>query len=320
MMVFAPFIIRVQGGCVLGRVEFQQTIKHAVICAGVGVHTGTRAKMVIHPAEIGTGICFRRTDITGSGLIEARGDRVTEVKLGTTLTNDDGASVATVEHFLAACAGMGIDNLLVEIDGPEVPIMDGSAALFCELFLKSGLKQQTGLRRRIRILETVEVRDGVKWARLSPNHDNVLTLKAKIEFKTKAIGTQQMAVRLIPGQFARDIAFARTFGFANDFETLKAMGLARGASLENAVAIDGDTVVNPEGLRSDDEFIRHKLLDAIGDLMLAGAPIAGAYEAHHPGHAMNNRLVRALLEQPATWCWETDVAELEMADTQVANL
>ena len=304
---------------VLSRVEYQQTINHVVICAGVGVHTGVRAKMVIHPAEIGTGICFRRTDLADSGLIEARGDQVTEVQLGTTLSNETGASVATVEHFLAACAGMGIDNLLVEIDGPEVPIMDGSAALFCELFLKSGLKQQTSLRRRIRILETVEVRDGVKWARLNPHHDNVLSLKAKIEFKSKAIGTQQMSMRLAPGQFARDIAFARTFGFANDFETLKAMGLARGASLDNAVAIEGDTVVNPEGLRSNDEFIRHKLLDAVGDLMLAGAPIAGAYEAHHPGHAMNNRLVRALLEQAETWCWETDVAGLEQAGARVAS-
>lgn len=304
----------------MGRVEFQQTIKHAVICAGVGVHSGTRAKLVIRPGEVGTGIRFRRTDLATETPIEARGDQVSEVRLGTTLTNAEGASVATVEHFLAACAGMGLDNLLVDIDGPEVPIMDGSSSVFCELFLNAGLQQQTGLRRRIRILETVEVRDGVKWARLSPATDNVLTLKARIEFESKAIGTQQMAMRLMPGLFARDIAFARTFGFARDVEALKAMGLARGGSLDNAVVIDGDTVMNPEGLRSDDEFIRHKLLDAIGDLMLAGGPIAGAYEAYHPGHAMNNRLVRALLEQPETWCWETDVAEFELAEAQVARV
>ncbi|GAB5458946.1 MAG: UDP-3-O-acyl-N-acetylglucosamine deacetylase [Henriciella sp.] len=243
--------------------------------------------------------------------IEARGDCVTEVKLGTTLTNEEGANVATVEHFLAACAGMGIDNLLVDIDGPEVPIMDGSSALFCELFLNAGLQEQSALRRRIRILDTVEVRDGVKWASLRPSDSNVLNLKAVIEFDSKAIGTQQMAMRLMPGLFARDIAFARTFGFAGDVETLKAMGLARGGSLDNAVLIDGDAVVNPEGLRSDDEFIRHKLLDAIGDLMLAGAPIAGDYEAYQPGHAMNNKLVRALLEQPESWCWESDMLEVE---------
>jgi UDP-3-O-[3-hydroxymyristoyl] N-acetylglucosamine deacetylase len=308
----------VKGVPILSRVEFQQTLQHTVICAGVGVHSGVRAKMVIHPAPVGTGICFRRVDLGIESLIAARGDHVTEVQLGTTLTNEDGAAVATVEHFLAACAGMGLDNLIVDIDGPEVPIMDGSSAVFCELFLNASLKRQSALRRRIRILDTVEVRDGVKWARLSPSADNVLTLNAKIEFETKAIGTQQMAMRLIPGMFARDIAFARTFGFARDVEMLKSMGLARGGSLDNAVVIDGDEIVNPEGLRSDDEFIRHKLLDAVGDLMLAGAPIAGAYEALQPGHAMNNKLVRALLEQPDAWCWETDTLAAEMADIRVA--
>ena len=303
----------------MGRVEFQQTIANTVICAGIGVHSGVRARMVIRPGEVGPGIRFLRTDSEGSHPISARGDCVTEVQLGTTLSNQDGATVATVEHFLAACAGMGVDNLLVEIDGPEVPIMDGSSAVFCELFLKAGLKQQSALRRRIRILETVEVRDGVKWARLSPGHDNHLTLTAKIEFKSQAIGTQQMAMRMVPGLFARDIAFARTFGFASDVEALKAMGLARGGSLDNAVVIDGDTIMNPEGLRASDEFIRHKLLDAVGDLMLAGGPIAGSYEAHHPGHAMNNKLVRALFDQPSAWCWETDEPALETAEMRVAS-
>jgi UDP-3-O-[3-hydroxymyristoyl] N-acetylglucosamine deacetylase len=267
--------------------------------------------MVIKPADTNTGIRFRRTDLDSPSEILARGDQVTEVQLGTTLMNEAGETVATVEHFLAACAGMGIDNLLVDIDGPEVPIMDGSSAVFCELFHNAGLKAQTAPRRRIRILETVEVQDGIKWARLSPSQDNVLTLKAKIEFETRAIGTQQMAMRLMPGLFARDIAYARTFGFARDVETLKSMGLARGGSLDNAVVIDGDEIVNPEGLRSDDEFIRHKLLDAVGDLMLAGAPIAGMYEARQPGHAMNNKLVRALLDCPEAWCWETDLDALE---------
>lgn len=299
----------------MGRVEYQTTLQNAVICAGIGLHSGARAKMVIKPAAANTGIRFRRTDLDGSGEILARGDQVTEVQLGTTLTNETGGSVATVEHFLAACAGMGLDNILIEIDGPEVPIMDGSSAVFCELFRDAGLRTQSALRRRIRILDTIEVRDGVKWARLSPSQDNVLTLKAKIEFETQAIGTQQMAMRLMPGLFARDIAFARTFGFARDVETLKAMGLARGGSLDNAVVIDGDEIVNPEGLRSEDEFIRHKLLDAVGDLMLAGAPIAGYYEARQPGHAMNNKLVRALLEQTDCWCWETDAEALDAADT-----
>lgn len=296
------------------QVEYQTTLNSAVICAGIGVHSGARAKMVIKPADKNTGIRFRRTDLDSPSDILARGDQVTEVQLGTTLMNESGESVATVEHFLAACAGMGIDNLLIDIDGPEVPIMDGSSAVFCELFHNAGLKTQTAPRRRIRILETVEVQDGIKWARLSPSQDNILTLKARIEFETRAIGVQQMAMRLMPGLFARDIAYARTFGFARDVETLKAMGLARGGSLDNAVVIDGDEIVNPEGLRSDDEFIRHKLLDAVGDLMLAGAPIAGLYEARQPGHAMNNKLVRALLDRPEAWCWETDLDAMESDD------
>ena len=300
----------------MSSVEYQSTLQHAVICAGVGVHSGARARMVIKPAPAGSGIRFQRADLAGTTPIAAKGDLVTELQLGTTLTGDDGASVATVEHFMAACAGLGIDNLLVEIDGPEVPIMDGSSAVFCELMLGAGIKTQSALRRRIRVLETVEVRDGVKWARISPTTDNILTLSAKIEFETKAIGTQQMSMRLAPGLFARDIAFARTFGFARDVETLKKMGLARGGSLDNAVVIDGDVIVNPEGLRSDDEFIRHKLLDVVGDLYLAGAQIAGSYQAYQPGHAMNNKLVRALMERPEAWCWENDEVALDATAAQ----
>ena len=300
----------------MSSVEYQSTLQHAVICAGVGVHSGARARMVIKPAPAGSGIRFQRTDMAGMAPIAAKGDLVTELQLGTTLTGDDGASVATVEHFMAACAGLGSDNLLGETDGPEVPIMDGSSAVVCELRLGAGIKTQSALRRRIRVLETVEVRDGVKWARISPTTDNILTLSAKIEFETKAIGTQQMSMRLAPGLFARDIAFARTFGFARDVETLKKMGLARGGSLDNAVVIDGDVIVNPEGLRSDDEFIRHKLLDVVGDLYLAGAQIAGSYQAYQPGHAMNNKLVRALMERPEAWCWESDEVALDATAAQ----
>ena len=290
--------------------EFQHTLNHVVVCAGIGVHSGARAKMTIRPADTGFGIVFRRVDMDNPGLIYARGDNVRGVQLGTTLVNEAGQSVATVEHLLAACAGVGLDNAIIDIDGPEVPIMDGSAALFCEMFLKAGLKQQQGLRRKIRIIDTIEVRDGQKWARLMPSHHDILTLSAQIEFQTKAIGTQEMTLRLDPGMFSRDIAFARTFGFAADVEMLKAKGLARGGSLENAVVIDGDEILNPEGLRSDDEFVRHKLLDAVGDLMLAGAPIAGNYEAFQPGHAMNNLLVRELLQRSDAWVWETATADV----------
>ena len=287
-------------------IEFQTTISRPVQCTGIGVHTGQQASMAIKPAEAGTGIRFYRTDLAPEHMIQARADYVNEVQLGTTLTNPTGQSVATVEHFLAACAGMGVDNLRVEIDGPEVPIMDGSSAVFCELFQEAGRLEQAAPRCRIRILDTIEVRDGVKWARLSPVEDKTLTLRATIRFETRAIGEQTLAMRLMPGKFADHIAYARTFGFARDVETLKAMGLARGGSLDNAVVIDGDAIINPEGLRCEDEFIRHKLLDAIGDLMLAGGPIAGLYEAYQPGHAMNNLLVRALFAQPEAWCWEAD--------------
>jgi UDP-3-O-[3-hydroxymyristoyl] N-acetylglucosamine deacetylase len=303
----------------MSRVQYQQTISRPVVCAGVGVHSGARARIVMKPAAAGTGIRFRRMDIEGCEDIIARGDFVTEVQLGTTLTNEAGQSVATVEHLLAACAGVGVDNLIIEIDGPEVPIMDGSSSVYCELMMAAGLREQRALRRRIRILEEVEVTDGIKTARLSPSADNYLSIHAKIEFESRAIGTQQMSLRMLPGMFARDIAFARTFGFAQDVEKLKSMGLARGGSLDNAVVLDGDSIVNPEGLRASDEFVRHKILDAVGDLMLAGAPIAGVYEARQPGHALNNKLVRALIDAPDAWCWETDEAEVEAEVTARAS-
>ena len=303
----------------MSRVQYQQTISHPVVCAGVGVHSGARARIVMKPAAAGTGIRFRRMDIEGCEDIIARGDFVTEVQLGTTLTNEAGQSVATVEHLLAACAGVGVDNLIIEIDGPEVPIMYGSSSVYCELMMAAGLREQRALRRRIRILEEVEVTDGIKTARLSPSADNYLSIHAKIEFESRAIGTQQMSLRMLPGMFARDIAFARTFGFAQDVEKLKSMGLARGGSLDNAVVLDGDSIVNPEGLRASDEFVRHKILDAVGDLMLAGAPIAGVYEARQPGHALNNKLVRALIDAPDAWCWEADEAEVEAETTARAS-
>lgn len=277
------------------------------MCAGIGVHSGEKAKLVFRPAEIGAGVRFVRTDITDRpNIIEAIGDSVTAVTLGTTLTNAHGASVAVTEHLLAACAGIGLDNVIVEIDGPEVPIMDGSSTLFVELLLQAGLKRQSAPRRRVRILEEVKVEMGPKWAKLTPTVDDCLNIRVRIDFENKAIGVQQMALRLTPGVFAKNVAFARTFGFAQDVEKMNAMGLCRGGSLENAVVIDGETIMNPEGLRSGDEFVRHKILDAIGDLMLAGGPIAGAYEANQPGHALNNALVRKLLETPSAWCWETD--------------
>jgi len=296
--------------------EMQQTIERPAMCAGIGVHSGEKARLVLKPAPAGTGIVFRRTDLgVPKAEILAHADNVSDTQLGTTITNDSGISVAVVEHLMAAVCGVGIDNMIIEIDGPEVPIMDGSSAVYCELLLQAGLKAQSTPRRRIRILETVEIVDGPKRATLSPSDDTHLTLRARIEYDNSVIGVQQMALRLAPGMFARNLAFARTYGFARDVEMLRTMGLARGGSLDNAVVIDDDeAIMNPEGLRTEDEFVRHKMLDAVGDLMLAGAPIAGAYDAVQPGHALNNKLVRKLLETPSAWCWETDADTL--ADTR----
>lgn len=285
--------------------ERQTTIARKVSCAGVGVHSGVRARLTLLPAPAHSGIRFVRTDAPeGQGEIPAHAESVSDTQLGTTLSNEHGVSVAVVEHLLAAIAGLGLDNLRIEIDGPEVPIMDGSSSVFYELMMMAGLKTLSAARRRIRILEKIEIREGPKRASLSPAAGDVLTLRARIEYEDKTIGVQQMALRLAPGMFARDLAFARTYGFARDVEMLRSMGLARGGSLENAVVIDENGVMNPEGLRTEDEFVRHKMLDAVGDLMLAGAPIAGDYDAVQPGHALNNKLVRALLATPSAWCWE----------------
>lgn len=290
-------------------VEKQQTIARAAVCAGIGVHTGEKAKLVLKPAPAGTGIVFRRTDVTDQdNLIPAKAHNVCDTQLCTKLSNDSGVTVGVVEHLLAALAGLGIDNLLIEIDGPEVPIMDGSSAVYCELLLQAGLRELTAQRRRIRILETVEIEDGPKRARLSPSDETFLTLDARIEYDDDVIGVQEMSLQLIPGEFSKNLAFARTYGFARDVDMLRSMGLARGGSLDNVVVVEDGTILNPEGLRTEDEFIRHKMLDAVGDLMLAGGPIAGHYEAVRPGHDLNNRLVRKLLETPSAWCWEEDDA------------
>ncbi|MEM1105381.1 MAG: UDP-3-O-acyl-N-acetylglucosamine deacetylase [Pseudomonadota bacterium] len=302
-------------------VDYETTLSASIQIAGVGVHSGVRACMTMHPAEAGSGIRFRRTDLNAElGVIPARGDLVSDVKLGTTLQNSKGAKIAVVEHLLAACAGMGVDNVRIDIDGPEVPIMDGSSAVFCELIAQVGQRAQRRLRRRIRILQGISVEDGQKKASLLPSDERCLSLHACIDFKSRAIGRQEMALRLRPGLFAKDLAFARTFGFARDVETLQAMGLARGGSLENAVVIDGDEILNPEGLRRQDEFIRHKILDAVGDLFLAGAPIAGRYVADQPGHALNNALVRKLLSTPTAWCWEDDRSAADRASSGLEPL
>lgn len=286
------------------KTEFEQTLADTVSLSGVGVHSGASVTLTMSPAAERSGIRFFRSDLGSPEPISAHARQVTELQLGTTLCNAAGQSVATVEHFLAACYGVGVDNLNVTLDGPEVPIMDGSSKLFVDAITEAGLVTQSTHKRRIRIVSEVRVQDDDKWARLTPSDDPWLTLDADIDFVSRAIGRQKTAVTLAPGAFASEIGFARTFGFAHEVEALQKMGLARGGSLENAIVIEEDRILNAEGLRVKDEFVRHKILDAVGDLMLAGAPIAGRYEAHLPGHALNNKLVLKLLDSPGAWCWE----------------
>lgn len=284
--------------------RLQNTLACNVSCAGVGVHSGQKSSLTMRPAMAGFGIRFRRRDL-GSGDIHAHVENVSATAYGTSLSNNDGKTISTVEHILAACLGMGLDNVLIEIDGPEVPIMDGSSAVFCELIDEAGLVEQDVPRKIIRILETIEVVDGAKKACLSPTVSNELSLKAKIDFANAVIGIQEASLRLLPGAFRRDLGFARTFGLHKDVHALQSQGLALGGSLDNAVIVGEDSVVNPEGLRCQDEFVRHKLLDAVGDLALAGGRIAGHYEATQPGHSINTKLVQALIDTPTAWRWET---------------
>jgi UDP-3-O-[3-hydroxymyristoyl] N-acetylglucosamine deacetylase len=291
------------------------------MCAGVGVHSGAHVRLALTPAPADTGIVFIRIDVKDAdNLIRAHADNGSTQRNCTSLANAAGVEIHTVEHLLSACAGLGIDNLVVEVDGSELPILDGSSAPFVQVLMNAGLKQQTAPRRMIRILGPIEVRMGAKSAAFFPADDfEGLDLDVTIRFADPAIGVQRRRVQLTQSAFLHDVADARTFGFLADAEKLQAAGLARGASMDNAVVIDAGQVVNPEGLRFDDEFVRHKLLDAVGDLALAGAPICGRFVADQPGHALNARLVRALLDTPEAWRWEIADEPAKTAEKSFAS-
>jgi len=278
------------------------------MCAGIGVHSGAHVRMALTPAPVDTGIVFVRTDVRDAdNVILGHADAVSETRNCTTIRNAAGVELATVEHLMSACAGLGVDNLIVEVDGPELPILDGSSAQFVQVLLNAGVKPQNAPQRVIRILAPIEVRMGAKSAALLPSDDfEGLDLDVTIRFADQAIGVQRRRVQLTPERFLSDIADARTFGFMADVEVMRAAGLGRGASMDNTLVVDGGRVVNPEGLRFDDEFVRHKMLDAIGDLAMAGAPIYGRFVADQPGHALNALLVQALLSTPEAWRWERD--------------
>lgn len=278
----------------------RQTLASVAVCAGTGLHCGKHVRMVLKPAAPGSGIVFERTDITDhDNRIEARAANVAGLRLGTTIANEAGASVATVEHLMAALAGLAVDDLLVEIDGPEVPVMDGSSAPFVELINRVGLKTSAAPRRAIRVLKSVSVEFQGRTAAFLPSLKPVIDVE--ISFPHPAVGRQHYAFDISPEIFAGDVAAARTFGFKRDVDAMRAAGLALGGSMDNAVVLDDSGVINEEGLRFADEFARHKALDALGDLYLAGAPILALYQAHQPGHALNNAAVRALLADTTAW-------------------
>ncbi len=278
----------------------QTTLATPARLAGVGIHNGLPVNLAILPAPADSGIVFVRTDVAADRqAIAALADRVCDTRLATVIGNQAGTTVSTVEHLMAAFAGLGIDNARVELDGPEMPILDGSAADFAAAIDAAGRATQDAPRRYIEILERIDVDGRGKRAALVPA--DRFELSVEIIFDAPAIGRQQLDLAVDPASFRAEIAPARTFGFIAEVEQLRAMGLGRGASLENTIVVDGARILNPETMHRPDDFVRHKALDALGDLALAGHPILGRYEASCSGHALNNQLVRALLARPDAW-------------------
>ena len=280
----------------------QATVERAARCHGIGLHSGVEAALSLLPAPPDHGIRVRRTDVApGTGEIPVDLAHVVNNRLSTVVGNRYGVTAATVEHLMAALAGMDIDNAVVALDGPEVPAMDGSAAPFVELIERAGVRDQDARRRAIRLHKPVSVGNGETSISMTPAE--VFSIDFQIEFDSPAIARQAKSVEFANGAFVDDIAPARTFGFVDDVDRLRRAGFARGASLDNAIAIDRARVVNRSGLRFDDEFVRHKILDCVGDLYLAGAPILAHVVAVRSGHAANHELLRAMFADADSWTW-----------------
>ena len=279
----------------------QQTIGQAVQTTGVGLHSGLRVDMTLHPAPPNTGIVFRRVDVAPPVDIAVHAQAVSDTRMASVL-GSGAARVSTVEHLMSACVGLGIDNLLVEVNAEEIPILDGSSASFVYLFQQTGLTVQNVPRQYLRVTQPVQVQMGsgptLKWARLDPYHG--FKLKFDIEFNHPAVNATRQSVEFDLGsrQYPREIARARTFGFTKDVETMRGYGLAMGGSMDNAIVLDDKKILNTGGLRYDDEFAKHKILDAMGDLYILGKPLLAAYSAFRSGHALNNQLLQQLLATP----------------------
>jgi UDP-3-O-[3-hydroxymyristoyl] N-acetylglucosamine deacetylase len=282
----------------------QSTIQTVTQAVGVGLHSGQRVEITLRPAAPNTGIVFRRVDLDQADDIRVRASAVTDTRLASTLSCGH-AKVHTVEHLMSACVGLGVDNLIVDITAEEVPILDGSASSFVYLLQSAGIVLQDAPRQFIRVLQPIEVREGSgnqeKWARLEPYHG--FKLQFTIDFDHPAVDStgQDVQFELGVNSYSRDIARARTFGFTRDVEMMRANGLALGGGLDNAIVMDDYKVLNADGLRYDDEFVKHKILDAMGDLYIVGKPLLASYTAHRSGHALNNKLLRALEANPAAW-------------------
>ncbi|MDD5403930.1 MAG: UDP-3-O-acyl-N-acetylglucosamine deacetylase [Sulfuricella sp.] len=282
----------------------QRTLKNMIRATGVGLHTGKKVCLTLRPAAPNTGIVFRRIDLPQPVEIKAAPDSVGDARLSSTLERD-GAKVSTVEHLMAALAGLGIDNLYVDLSAAEVPIMDGSASPFVFLLQSAGIEEQNAAKKYIRIKKAVEVHDGDKWVRFEPYNGFKLSFTIAFDHPVFETSSQSITLDLAQASFVRDISRARTFGFMQDVETLRSHGLALGGSMDNAIVMDEYRVLNSDGLRYEDEFVKHKVLDAIGDLYLLGYPLIGAFAAFKSGHALNNSLLRTLLADAEAWEFAT---------------
>ena len=292
----------------------QRTLKTLTRAVGVGLHSGQRVELTLRPAVINTGIVFRRVDLPNPVDIPVSAQSVTDTRMASTISRA-GAKVHTIEPLMSACAGLGLDNLYIDITAEEVPILDGSAASFVYLLQSAGIVKQRASKEFVRVLRPVEVREGEgakgKWARLEPYHG--FRLQFEIDFAHPAVDStgQRVTFDMSSGSYVRDIARARTFGFTRDVEIMRASGLALGGSLDNAIVMDDYRVLNSDGLRYDDEFVKHKILDAMGDLYILGRPLLASYSAYRGGHALNNQLLRALLAQPDAYekvCFDKESA------------
>ena len=281
----------------------QRTLKNSIECDGVGLHSGAKIKMLLKPAAANAGIRFIRTDVAAAdAVIPARWDRVRDTRLCSLLANDAGVTVGTIEHLMAALAGCGIDNLDIELNGGEVPVMDGSSQPFVALIEQVGVVDQDAPRRVIKILKRVEVGFGAGHVALSPADMQIFDFE--IDFESEVVSRQKISLPVVNGAFCKELAKARTFGFLHEVEALWEAGLAKGGSLDNAIVVGHEGIMNEGGLRFDDEFVRHKVLDALGDLYLAGAPVVGRFEGVCSGHAANNKLLHALFADDTAWTWD----------------